>query len=679
MENLHSIFIAEAKDLIVELERALLELERNQENKECISSVFRAMHTLKGSAGMFGFESISSLTHHLENIYAEIRDGRRRLEQDILSTTLKSIDHLKKLLNDATLSDGSVRQAHQDLMKQIEVLSESKEEAILVEKEDPVKAGLEDQFYTYYVIFNPKSDILKNGTNPLYLADDLLTLGKGISMPFFENIPPLGDLVPDLSYTGFEVILCTSKMESEIKEVFMFVESEARLLIKNISKGNLLSDENIVQEILNELKITSPIGLEVIESILVQDTMLDVVATESNKNRPVSSVRVSSERLDEFMNLVSELVTTQASLSLYGARTESAELMAIAENVEKITRRLRDNAFSMSLVPIESLVVRFQRLIRDLSKDLNKDILFKAEGTETEIDKAIVEKLSDPILHIMRNAVDHGIEMPQERLKKGKPAQGVVHLKSFYSGANVLIEISDDGAGINLDKVRKSAIKKGIINPETQISEQEIINLIFMPGFSTAEAVTDVSGRGVGMDVLRKNIADIQGEVSVRTKEGQGSTFTIKLPLTLSIIDGLLVKVGETDFIIPLASVGKCYEVETKKLEKLFNQRISLDGELTPFLFLRSEFEEKSDYPALSQVIKITYENVQIGLVVDRILGECQAVLKPLGYMYRQQDEFSGATILGDGSVALVIDPYKLSRKLITSQTKIKMEYEQAN
>lgn len=667
MENLHAIFIAEAKDLIVELERALLELERDQKNSECISAVFRAMHTLKGSAGMFGFESISALTHHLENIYAEIRDGRRLLDQDILSTTLNSVDHLKKLLNDASLSDGSVRHAHEDLMKQITVLSERKEEGEIVDQADRAKVVIEDLLRTYYILFNPKSEILKNGTNTLYLTDDLLALGQGISMPFFENIPPLRELAPDLSYTGFEVILCTSKSESEIREVFMFVEAEARLFIKHISEGNLLSDEKVIHALENELKVNLPVGINVIESILIQDTALNVVANESGKHRAVSSVRVSSERLDDFMNLVSELVTTQASLSLYGARTESGELMAIAENVEKITRRLRDNAFSMSLVPIESLVVRFQRLIRDLSKELNKDIDFRAEGTETEIDKAIVEKLSDPILHIMRNAVDHGIEMPHERLKKGKPAQGVVNLKSFYSGANVIIEISDDGAGINLERVRKKAIAKGIINHDTQISEQEIINLIFMPGFSTAEVVTDVSGRGVGMDVLRKNIADIQGEVNVRTKEGQGSAFTIKLPLTLSIIDGLLVKVGETVFIIPLTSVGKCYEVETKKLEETFNQRISLDGELTPFLFLRSDFEIKSDSPELSQVIKIAYEDVKVGLVVDKILGECQAVLKPLGYMYRQQDEFSGATILGDGSVALVIDPYKLSRKLIYS------------
>lgn len=677
MENLHAIFMAEAKDLIVELEVALLKLESDQQNIECISSVFRAMHTLKGSAGMFGFDSISSLTHHLENIYASIRDGKKRLDQNILSTTLNSIDYLKSLLSDTGERKNELRQAHENLIRQIEKLAEEKENDTAVESH-PASTPDHQNVCTYYILFHPKTEILKNGTNTLYIVDDLLSLGQGIAIPFFENLPPLADLVSDLSYTGFEVILSASASEAQLKEVFMFVDTEAHILIKQIAPTDLLSDKNI-HTLQEECKGDAPIGLPGVESILILEQPLNKITSEVNKSKSVSTVRVPSDRLDEFMNLVSELVTTQASLTLFGARTESPELMAIAENVEKITRRLRNNAFSMSLVPVESLVVRFQRLIRDLSKDLKKDIVFKAEGTETEIDKAIVEKLSDPILHIMRNAVDHGIEMPHDRLRKGKPAQGVVQLNAFYSGANVIIEISDDGGGINLDKVRKKAISRGIINADAEMTEQEIINLIFMPGFSTADAVTDVSGRGVGMDVLRKNIADIQGEVHVRTKEGKGSTFTIKLPLTLSIIDGLLVRAGETDFIIPLSSVGKCYEVATNQLENVFNQRISLDGQLTPFLSLRENFFVKSTAPVLSQVIKIPYEDIHVGLVVDKILGECQAVLKPLGYMYRDQDEFSGATILGDGSVALVIDPHKLSHKLITSKTKTEMEHEQAN
>lgn len=675
MDELHAIFVAEARELIADLERALLELENDEGNKECISAIFRSMHTLKGSSGMFGFEPMSTLTHQLETIYADIRDGKRSLSREILNATLGSVDHLKKLVEDAGLTDPALQAAHATILRQIETLSSQSADVESNAGESTTTNEL--PLVTYYVSFHPRADILKNGTNTLYLADDVLALGHGISIPYFADLPTLEAMTPALSYTGFEIVVATSKSETDIREVFMFVEAEANLTIQIIEKGDLLADESTVSNLLSLSKGTSPLGLRAVESVLIRDTGRVTPVTESTKGRTISSVRVPSDRLDEFMNLVSELVTTQASLTLYGSKADSPELTEIAENVEKITRRLRDNAFSMSLVPIESLVIRFQRLIRDLSRELNKQIVFKAEGTDTEIDKAIVEKLTDPIVHLMRNAAGHGIESPEERVKKGKPAQGQVTLRSYYSGANVIIEISDDGAGINIEKVRKKAIAKGLLDPNTETSEQEILNMIFLPGFSTAEKVTDVSGRGVGMDVLRKNIADLQGEVSLHTVAGEGTTFTIRLPLTLSIIDGLLVRIGETDFILPLAAVDKCYEVDTKYLEQAYNTRIALDGELIPFLLLRREFNVKTESPDRSQAIKITYDGTKISLVVDKILGEYQAVLKPLGHLYRHQDEFSGATILGDGSVALVIDPHKLSRKLITSQSRKQQVYEQ--
>src|SRR6478609_782235 len=371
------------------------------------------------------------------------------------------------------------------------------------------------------------------------------------------------------------------------------------------------------------------------------------------------------------MNLVSELVTTQASLTLLSEENQSAELTAIAENVEKITRRLRDNAFTMSLIPIESLLVRFQRLVRDLSAELKKDVEFKIEGAETEIDKSIIEKLSDPLLHLLRNAIDHGIESPEERVKKGKRKQGTILFKSYYSGANVIIEIKDDGAGIKFEKIRKIAIEKGLILADAELSENEIINLIFLPGFSTADQITGVSGRGVGMDVVKRNIGDIRGEIEVFTKVGEGSTFQIKLPLTLSIIDGLRIEIGTTEYILPLFAVQKCYEVVTAQLTETFNQWVTLDGQRIPFLFLREDFGATNNAPYHSQIIKIVQNGNPVGLVVDRIVGDYQAVLKPLGHLYRNQDEFSGATILGDGTVALVIDPVKLIQKHSISQLAV--------
>jgi two-component system chemotaxis sensor kinase CheA len=672
MDKLTSVFLTEAKEMCVQLEKDMLELEKDYQNSESISSVFRAMHTLKGSAAMFGFEVISILTHHLETIYESIRDGRRELTPDILSTTFKSLDHLHALMEDPQMVNAETREINELLVSEIKVLESNTD---FVQRISATKQAEQKEF-TYYVYIIPVGEIFRKGTNTLYLIDDLLTLGQGIALPFFNDLPSLATIVPDYSYTGFEVILSTLKNEEDIKAVFMFVEGECEVVVTKVAEDNLLKNDKVVTQLTTLQKSYVVKGFEKIKNILMPPTVASRVKTlsesvQSNKGTG-SSIRVSSERLDELMNLVSELVTTQAQLSLLADNSNVAELTLVAENVEKITRRLRDNAFSVSLIPIESLVVKFQRLVRDLSKELNKEIVFKAEGTSTEIDKSIIEKLSDPLLHILRNAMDHGIEDPDVREKKGKPRQGTVLLKSYYSGANVIIEIIDDGAGINLERVRDKAISKGLISADVVLSEKELTNLIFLPGFSTAEKVTGVSGRGVGMDVVMRNISDLRGEIEITTREEQGSSFIIKLPLTLSIIDGLLVEIGDTRFILPLSSVSKCYEVETIQLQTTFNQWITLDGERTPFLFLRDEFHIEIEAPQHSQIINVNHNGNFIGIAVDRIIGQYQAVLKPLGQMFRQQDEFSGATILGDGTVALVIDTNRLSRKLIAIQEEEK-------
>jgi two-component system chemotaxis sensor kinase CheA len=367
------------------------------------------------------------------------------------------------------------------------------------------------------------------------------------------------------------------------------------------------------------------------------------------------------------MNLVSELVTTQAQLRLLVDSREEDQLTTISENMEKITRRLRDNAFGMSLIPIDSLVIRFSRMVRDLSRELNKDVIFHTEGTETEIDKSIIERLTDPILHLLRNALDHGLELPEDRARAGKSRQGKIALKAYHSGGSVVIEISDDGAGINLEKVKRKAIQKGILDADTQLSDKEITDLIFLPGFSTAGQITGVSGRGVGMDVVKRNIADLRGDIEIVTHAGRGTTFVISLPLTLSIIEGLLVTAANISFILPRSMVRKCYEVETSLLDCETHRQVVLDGDRIPVLNLCEEFTTGAPLPALSQVITVSHQGNTFGLAVEAIVGEYQAVLKPLGNCYRDQDEFSGATILGDGSVALIIDPTKLIRKLLAA------------
>jgi two-component system chemotaxis sensor kinase CheA len=356
------------------------------------------------------------------------------------------------------------------------------------------------------------------------------------------------------------------------------------------------------------------------------------------------------------MNLVSELVTNQASLSLQAENSKLPEMISIAENMEKVTRQLRDNVFDICLIPLDTIMIRFQRLVRDLSTELNKDIELVTEGTETELDKNIIESLADPIMHILRNSLDHGIESREERLLLGKPEKGKIILKAFYSGMNVYIQIQDDGKGIDTDKIKKKAISSGLISADAILDEKEVFDLLFTAGFSTAERVTDVSGRGVGMDVVKRKISDIRGSVEIDSRINEGTTITIKLPLTLSIIDGLLVKINNTFFVIQLPVVDKVYEIKTADLLRKSNRQIPLDGELIPCLYLREEFNMAGDSPERSKIILVKYNDQRIGLSVDEIIGEYQAVLKPLDKLFSRQDFVSGAAILGDGTVALVLD-----------------------
>jgi two-component system chemotaxis sensor kinase CheA len=663
-DKLTDTFLAEANELIIDIERCLLEAGRGSDDQENISAIFRAMHTLKGASGMFGFELVQRLTHHLENIYQNIRDGKRVLDTEISELTFKTLDQLRILLNGA--GNNSEPSGYNDLLQIVKAISADKQTPMKGHLNSPAPILAEK---TYYIKFTPHVDIIRHGTNPLYLIDDLVALGKSLVLPFFRELPDLQHLNAESCYLGFELILATDKAEDDIQTVFLFVDGKCDLQITKIANENLIKEFTQESHPFINRDVNQSQGLDFVKKSLEKKHAKRVVeiANKGVKSRG-GNIRVGAEQLDELMNLVSELVTTQARLSLFANSNSSNELSAISENIEKITRRLRDNAFTMSLVPLDTIRVRFQRLVGELAKELNKSVEFVTEGMETKIDKSIIEKLTDPILHILRNCIDHGFETPEVRSSHGKSPQGTLSLKAFYSGSSVVIEISDDGAGLNRERIRNKAISRGLISGDVQLSDSELTDLIFLPGFSTAAHVTDVSGRGVGLDVVRRNIADIRGKVEVISVEGKGTRFVIKLPLTLSILDGLLVKIGATDFILPLSAVVKCYEVQTEELANAFNQWITLDGQRTPFIYLRDAFGIGNDRPFYSQIINVPFNGHTIGLAVDQIVGEYQAVLKPLGIFYSEQDEFSGATILGDGTVALVLDTTRMIRKLSSSE-----------
>ncbi|MGK7397119.1 MAG: chemotaxis protein CheA [Candidatus Cyclobacteriaceae bacterium M3_2C_046] len=684
MENLEAIFREEAFDLINDLEKSLFNLEANPTDKSLIERVFRVMHTLKGNCNMFGYEGMGEFTHSLENIYDLVREDKLPLNRDILDVSLMSLDHLKALINDSKIADPHNQAMHQDLTGKIQGIIN--QESDPEEKEKPeAKSDLDisnGNVHTYYILFRPNDSILKNGTNPLYLLDELNALGNCKITPHTIDIPEMDQLDPTTCYIFWDIYLATDKNMQSIYDVFIFVEKECQLEVHKVVEGNLLDKKEFVDKVDEELSFKEDINVNELKDFA--QSLFKIVKgqrTSQSQNQPdkkdslVSSIRVSSEKLDDLMNLVSELVTTQASLSLIADNSESPELLAIAENIEKISRRLRDNTFSICLIPIENLITRFQRLVRDLSQELNKKIEFVTEGADTELDKSIIDSLADPLLHILRNSIDHGIEDAETRQKQGKPEKGRILLKAFYSGTHVMIQIKDDGKGIDPEKIKSKAISKGLIAPDAILSEREVFDLLFLPGFSTAQQVTEVSGRGVGMDVVKRKISDIRGEVNIDSKINEGTSITIKLPLTLSIIDGLLVKIYDTFFVIPLSAVDKCYEIEHIEIAQSFNNLLVLDGKQVPFINLRDEFNITFNPPNIQQVVMVDYDGDKVGLSVDEIIGEYQAVLKPLGRLYKDVEIVSGATILGDGTIALVLDTNRIVKsfsELITKTEEVK-------
>jgi len=679
LDNFKKKFIEEAVDLIDELEKAVLELEDNSNDLDIVQRIFRIMHTLKGNSSMFGFEQIDRFTHHMETIYDQVRSGEREVTQDTLDATLRSVDHLKNLLDEAGNESPQLMQEQETLMTQMDAIIEGrtpvkaetkKTQSTDSRTEAPVNSQPSDtekkNFETFFIRYAPVTDIFNNGTNPLYQVDELQALGVAKIKVHFEKVPPLAEIEPSFCYTSWEIVLATNKGKNAIDDVFIFVESDSDLDIQRLDEGNLLENPTFVAALDNLWAKQATPDLEEIRKILPthevqqQQDVSTPVRQVASKNVAISSIRVASEKLDELMNLVSELVTTQARLTLFAEENDLPGLTVISENVQKLSRQLRDIAFSIVLIPIENLITRFHRLVRDLSQGLHKDVRFITEGSDTELDKTIIEGLADPLMHILRNSLDHGIEDAATRKRAGKPAQGTVRLKAFYSGTNVMIQVSDDGAGIDPASVHQKAVEKGIIPPDRKLSKRDTLDLVFMPGFSTAKKVTDVSGRGVGMDVVKRKISELRGEVELDSERGVGTTITIKLPLTLSIIDGLLVKVDETSYVIPLSAVDKIYAVEHEKVINQFNDVVVLDGKQIPFFNLRKEFALPETTLAMEQVIVVHFEERKVGFVVDTVVGEYQAVLKPLGRHYKNQDMISGATILGDGTVALVMDTNRI-------------------
>ena len=507
------------------------------------------------------------------------------------------------------------------------------------------------------------------------MLDDLTALGKYKSVAFTGAVPQLDKFDPLNLYVKWQVILSTDQDVNEIKDVFIFVEDECKMDIAELPGGDIVGNAEKLEPIIakaiesqTELKADDfAVFKEAPKPEPKQEAETTQAAAKSASPAPktqenkIASIRVSADKIDDLVNAVSELVTMQAQLNLLAERQEDQYLIAIAEQMEKITRQLRENSFSISLIPLQGELVQFQRLVRDLCNKLGKQIEFVVEGGEIELDKTIIDHLKDPLLHIIRNSGDHGIEMPEERIAKGKNPVGTVLLKAFYSGSSVIVQVSDDGKGMDPDKIFKKAVEKGLVNPNAHLSKKEILNLIFASGFSTAEKVSDVSGRGVGMDVVKSKIAEIRGEVTVDAEVGKGTTITMELPLTLSIIDGLLTRIGGEQFVFPFTNVERILQPEEVKMsDSGMGDFFTYNGDQLVSIDLNKIFNGRPTEFANSKMLIVGQGDKRVGMVVDAVLGEFQIVVKPLGRFLRSVDMISGASVMGDGSLSLIIDPGRL-------------------
>lgn len=672
----------ETYELLAELETSLLDLDETPDDKELITRIFGTVHTIKGAAAMFGFDDIAAFAHELETAFALARDKKIPVTKELTDPAFSACDLIRKMLEKEITDEAETR----EIIESLAQLQGSDPRTLAEQKPGLPHSPAGPQIpATYRIRFRPGPDILSRGINLMRLLDELRDLGECKVVGQTKAIPQLKNLNPETCHIHWDVILTTPENISDIKDVFVFVEEESEISIDVIDREESTADKpdyKKLGEVLVDRGDLSPDDLDrtlqeqkKIGEMLVKAEVIDEGAVESGlaeqqhvreirrkrRKSDRSSIRIPADKLDIFVDMVGELVTFQAYLSQKASRQKDAELRFIAEGIERLTEDLRYNIMKIRMLPISTTFNTFRRLIRDLSRELGKDVIMTTEGGDTELDKTIIEKLDDPLVHIIRNSIDHGIEKPEIREATGKPRQGMVSLSAEHSGANVLIRISDDGAGIDYKAIRAKAVEKGLIASDTKIAESKIFELVLTSGVSTAKELTRVSGRGAGMDVVKRSMEYLRGSVEINSHKGIGTTISLKLPLTLAIIDGLLVKVGDGNFILPLLIVEECVELvrehaATARMQNMINFR----GKMIPYLSLRDIFMVGKEYPDIEQVVISQANGGRVGFGVDRIIGQHQTVIKSLNKYCKDVKGVSGASILGDGTVALILDVNQL-------------------
>ncbi|QBE64887.1 chemotaxis protein CheA [Pseudoduganella lutea] len=689
MDQVMQTFIAESRELLEQMENALLVVAHD--GPDAVNAIFRAAHTIKGSAGMFGLDAVVDFTHVAESVLDKVRDGAVAVDDALVALLLGCCDHIGHLVDavEAGTLDGdeTLAVAGAPLVAALQCYLDgeaapARAAPTAMTVADVGSAG------QWHISLRFGSDVLRNGMDPLSFIRYLGQMGTitGIAT-LADALPAADEFDPESCYLGFEIGFQSSVDKAAIDGVFDFVRDDCQIRIlppenritEYLAWLDEVPDERerlgemlvrcgsvTAHELEQALAVQAaggaagvPLGEILVGQGAVLPTVVEAALAKQRqapepKAAPAEnrSIRVDADKLDRLINLVGELIIAGAGANLIARRTQIPELLECTSTLSGLVEEVRDSALQLRMVKIGATFNRFQRVVHDVSREIGKDIRLQVSGEDAELDKTVVEKIGDPLTHLVRNAMDHGIEPADVRLARGKPAQGTVALNAYHDSGSIVIEVSDDGGGLKRERILAKAIERGLVEPGRVLSDKEIFGLIFEPGFSTAEQVTNLSGRGVGMDVVKRNIVALRGSVEIASTEGQGTTVTVRLPLTLAIINGFQVGVGKSVFVIPMDMVEECVEFRDDQ-ERDF---IDLRGQPLPFVRLRERFELSGAPVRRQSIVVVRHGSRKAGLVVDSLLGEFQTVIKPLGKVFAGARFLSGSSILGNGDVALILD-----------------------
>ncbi len=692
-------FFIESSELLEEIESSLLVLETSPGNSDAVNSIFRAFHTLKGSSGIIGLDDVESFAHTVENLLERVRQGEVRVTSDLIGLLLDCRDHIANIIPPALEDRGLELYAITEGKRLAELLGEylGMSPVTAAQPSSPSKKvgeeGKEGELAetdNWHISLRFGPDIMRNGMDPLSFINYLSRLGEVVSLTtIFDAIPPAKDFDPESCYLGFEIDFDSDFDKKSIEDVFEFVYDDCTLkvippksriesyiqLIQHMPEDPMKLGEILVKggaltpgeleralQAQNEGKAGGgrSIGEILVDEGMIDSSVLDAAVRKqksSEKSRELTSIRVDTEKLDYLINLVGEMVIAGANVEQNAGRIKDRDLQQSTSALMRLIDEMRERAMTIRMMPIHDTFSRFQRVVRDFAKESGKEIRLEVYGGDTELDKTVLERIKDPLMHLVRNAADHGLESPEERTAKGKPPEGTIILNAYQETGDVVLEISDNGRGLDMERIRNKALESGIIDPDEELSESEVHRLIFSPGFSTAREVTSISGRGVGMDVVKSNIEALHGTLDLTSKEDMGTTVSIRLPLTLAIIDGFMVRVADSAYVVPMDMVVECLELTAEQRRAAHGRHfVDLRNEVLPYIRLREMFGIEGDLPRYEHILVVRHGTKTVGILVDELHGEIQAVIKSLGRLYREIKGVSGATILGDGTVALILD-----------------------